>query len=77
VFFQYVVGHLGVVVAALFLVVGMRITPPPGAVPRVLAISLAYTAFVGLVDAVTGANYMFLRRPPGEWTLLRVLGRWP
>ena len=77
VFFQYVVGHLGVVVAALFLVVGMRITPRPGAVPRVLAISVAYTAFVGLVDAVTGANYMFLRRPPGEWTLLRVLGPWP
>ena len=77
VFFQYVVGHLGVVAAALFLVVGMRITPRPGAVARVLAISVAYTVFVGLVDALTGANYMFLRRPPGEWTLLRVLGPWP
>jgi uncharacterized membrane protein YwaF len=40
-------------------------------------VTLAYTALVGLVDALTGANYMFLRAPPGEWTLLRVLGPWP
>jgi hypothetical integral membrane protein (TIGR02206 family) len=77
VFFEYVAGHLGIVTAALFLVIGMRIVPRPGAVPRVFAITVAYTALVGAVDALTGANYMFLRRPPGEWTLLRLLGPWP
>jgi hypothetical integral membrane protein (TIGR02206 family) len=77
VFFQYLVGHVGIVVAALFLVVGMRIVPRRRAVVRVFAITLGYTAFVGIVDATTGANYMFLRSPPGEWTLLRVLGPWP
>ena len=77
VFFQYVVGHVGIVVAALFLVIGMRIAPRRGSVIRVLAITAGYTAVVGLVDGVTGANYMFLRAPPGEWTLLRVLGPWP
>jgi hypothetical integral membrane protein (TIGR02206 family) len=77
VFFQYTVGHLGIVLAALFLVVGLRIVPRPGAGPRVLAITVAYTAVVGLVDWASGANYMFLRRPPGNWTLLRVLGPWP
>lgn len=77
VFFEYVAGHLGIVVAALYLVAGMRIEPRPGAVPRVFAATVGYTAVVGLVDAMTGANYMFLRRPPGEWTLLRVLGPWP
>ena len=76
-FFQYVVGHLGIVVAALFLVVGMRISPRPGAVRRTFAITVGYSALVGIVDGVTGANYMFLRRPPGEWTLLRLLGPWP
>ena len=76
-FFQYLVGHLGIVLAALFLVVGMGITPRPGAVIRVFAITLGYTAFVGLVDATTGANYMFLRQPPAEWTVLRLLGPWP
>jgi len=77
VFFEYLVGHVGIVVAALFLVVGMGRHPRPGSVPRVFAIVAAYTALVGLVDATTGANYMFLRRPPGEWTLLRLLGPWP
>ena len=77
VFFQYMVGHLGIVLAAIFLVVGLGIAPRAGAVPRVFGITLAYTAFVGLVDGLTGANYMFLRSPPGEWTLLKVLGPWP
>ncbi|MDA8290705.1 MAG: TIGR02206 family membrane protein [Actinomycetota bacterium] len=77
VFAQYVVGHLGVVAAALLLVVGRRITPRRGAAARTFGITAAYSALVGLVDALSGANYMFLRRPPGEWTLLRVLGPWP
>jgi len=77
VFFEYLVGHVGIVLAAFFLVVGMRLRPRPGAVVRVFTIAAAYTAFVGLVDGVTGANYMFLRRPPGEWTVLRLLGPWP
>ncbi len=77
VFFEYVVGHAGIVVAALFLVVGMHLWPRPGAVWRVLAISVAWTAVVGGADALTGGNYMFLRRRPGEWTLLSVLGPWP
>lgn len=77
VFFQYVVGHIGIVVAALYLVVGLRIAPRRGAVLRTFAITAAYTAFVGLVDWLSGANYMFLREPPANWTLLRLLGPWP
>jgi hypothetical integral membrane protein (TIGR02206 family) len=77
VFFQYLVGHLGIVLAAVYLVVGMRITPRPGAVRRIFGILAGYTVFVGCVDAVTGANYMFLRSPPPEWTVLRLLGPWP
>jgi hypothetical integral membrane protein (TIGR02206 family) len=77
VFFEYMVGHLGIVLAAIFLVVGIGFTPRPGAVPRVFAVTAAYTAFVGLIDGITGANYMFLRAPPGNWTLLRLLGPWP
>jgi hypothetical integral membrane protein (TIGR02206 family) len=77
VFFEYVVGHTGIVLAAVFLVVGMGVTPRPGAVRRVFAITIGYTIFVGAVDAASGANYMFLRQPPTSWTLLKVLGPWP
>jgi hypothetical integral membrane protein (TIGR02206 family) len=77
IFFQYLAGHLGIVVAAFYLVVGLRIAPRPGSVMKTFAITLAYSGFVGLVDALSGANYMFLRRPPGNWTLLNLLGPWP
>lgn len=77
VFWQYVVGHGGIVLAAVLLVGGMGIHPRKRAAPRVLAITVAYTALVGAIDGIFGANYMFLRQPPPEWTLLRVLGPWP
>ena len=77
VFFQYVVGHLAVVTAALFLVAGMGIVPRAGAPWRVFLVTIAYSAFVGLVDALSGADYMFLRAPPSNWTALRLLGPWP
>lgn len=77
VFFEYVLAHAGIVCAALVLVVGERLRPAPRAVGRVFAITLAYTGVVGVVDAVTGGNYMYLRKPPGSWSLLSVLGPWP
>ena len=76
-FFEYVIGHLGIVAAALYLVAGLRITPRRGAVARTFAITVAYTAVVGMVDAVTGGNYMFLRSRPATWSILSVLGPWP
>jgi hypothetical integral membrane protein (TIGR02206 family) len=76
-FFEFVVGHLGIVIAALYLVVGLRLAPRRGSVPRVFAITAAYTAVVGCVDALVGANYMFLRAIPGHASLLSVLGPWP
>jgi hypothetical integral membrane protein (TIGR02206 family) len=66
-----------IVVAAVYLVIGMRIEPRPGAPVRVLGITIAYAAIVGLVDAVTGADYMFLRAPPASWSVLSLLGPWP
>ncbi|HEX6395043.1 MAG TPA: TIGR02206 family membrane protein [Acidimicrobiales bacterium] len=77
VFFEYVAGHLGIVVAALFLVIGMGLVPRAGAIGRIFAVTAAYTAFVGAVDWLTGSNYMFLSSPPTEWTVLRLLGAWP
>jgi hypothetical integral membrane protein (TIGR02206 family) len=76
-FFEFVVGHLGIVIAALFLVVGLRLRPRPGSVPRVFAITAAYTAFVGWFDWLTGSNYMYLAAVPKHWSLLSVLGPWP
>ena len=74
-YFQYYIAHGGVVAAALVLVVGLRIHPQH--LLRVIAVTLGYVAVVGLVDAVTGANYMYLRAKPPAATLLDLLGPWP
>ena len=39
--------------------------------------TVAYTAFVGWVDWLTGSNYMFLASVPATGSLLSVLGPWP
>jgi hypothetical integral membrane protein (TIGR02206 family) len=76
-FVQYYVAHGGSVTAALLLVVGLRLTPRRRAVISVAVITIGYAALVGLVDAVTGANYMYLRFKPPSPTPLDLLGPWP
>jgi hypothetical integral membrane protein (TIGR02206 family) len=76
-YFQYYIAHGGVVAAALVLVVGLRRHPRRWAVAWVAGLTVAYAALVGFVDAVTGADYMYLRSKPPSATLLDVLGPWP
>ena len=76
-FFEYVIGHTLIVVAALFLVVGLQIQPRTGSERRATILTYIYVALVGLIDALIGANYMFLRHAPHQWTLLRLLGPYP
>jgi hypothetical integral membrane protein (TIGR02206 family) len=76
-YFQYYVAHGGVVAAALLMVFGLGLYPPRSAVARVAAITVAYATFVGIVDALAGANYMYLRSKPATPTLLDVMGPWP
>ena len=76
-YFQYYIAHGGVVAVALILVIGLRLQPRRWSVAWVAGLTVAYAGFVGLVDAVTGANYMFLRGKPDVPTLLDDLGPWP
>ena len=76
-FVLFVVGHLGIVLAALYLVVGLRIVPRPGAAVRVFGITVAYAAVIGAFNWLTGSNYMYLAAPPENPSLLSLLGPWP
>jgi hypothetical integral membrane protein (TIGR02206 family) len=76
-YFTYFTYHVGVIVAASFLVFGCRLYPRRGAIWRVYGITLGWTAIAAVGDVVTGGNYMYLRAKPLHSSLLSVLGSWP
>jgi hypothetical integral membrane protein (TIGR02206 family) len=76
-FLQYFIAHAAIVGAALFLVIGLRIAPRRGALPRVLALTLALAAVDAGANVVTGGNYMYLRHTPAVASLLDLMGPWP
>jgi len=63
--------------AALVLVFGLGFHPRPGAPLRTFAITVCWTAFVGLVDVFLGTNFMYLRHKPLAATPLDWMGPWP
>lgn len=75
-YLQFYVTHDLVIVAALFLVFGLAQTPRPGAVRRIFLLTLGFALVIGLIDLVTGGNYMYLRAPAPS-SLLEVMGPWP
>jgi hypothetical integral membrane protein (TIGR02206 family) len=76
-YLQFYATHDLVVLAALFLIIGLGLHPRPGSVRRIFLLTLAFTAAIGIVDLVTGGNYMYLRRVPAGGSLLSLMGPWP
>ena len=73
----FFVTHCGVVVAAVMLVLGLKLFPRAGAVRRVFVATLGVAVAAGLANLVTGGNYMWLREKPQAGSLLDVMGPWP
>lgn len=76
-YFTYFGYHVGAVVAALMLVLGCGIYPRPRAAWRAFGLALCWAALAGAADAISGANYMYLRFRPPHGSLLSVFGHWP
>ena len=76
-YLQFYVTHDLVILAALFLVIGLGLQPRPGAVRQIFLLTLAFAALVGSIDLATGGNYMYLRQVPLSGTLLSFMGPWP
>jgi hypothetical integral membrane protein (TIGR02206 family) len=73
----FFVAHGGIVVAVSVLVFGGVAHPGRGKPWRAFGRLLALAVGLGTVDAITGANYMYLCRKPKSATLLDALGPWP
>jgi hypothetical integral membrane protein (TIGR02206 family) len=73
----YFTTHGLVVVSATTFVFGLDQAPRRGSAWRVFLITLGYAAIVGVVDAATGANFLYLARKPAGSTLLDWFGPWP
>ena len=76
-FFRFFLLHSAVVVAAIYLPVGLRLKPEPGAPWRAFGWIQVYVAVAALANVVTGSNYGFLCGPPAMASLISVLGPWP
>jgi hypothetical integral membrane protein (TIGR02206 family) len=69
--------HGLVLVSALVLVFGLGLRPRPRAPWRMLGVTAAWAAFVGLVNLALGTNFMYLCRKPSVPTPLDWMGPWP
>jgi hypothetical integral membrane protein (TIGR02206 family) len=76
-YFTYFGYHVGAIIAAAFLVFGLRLYPRRGAVWRTFAATLAWACVAGLADVITGGNYMYLAWKPAHNSLLSLFGPWP
>ncbi|MFZ4765143.1 MAG: TIGR02206 family membrane protein [Roseimicrobium sp.] len=79
-FVVFVMLHAGVVIAAVHVTWGMRLTPRKGAVLRAMGWLAVYAGLAGIVNLAVGseiANYGFLCSKPPSASLLDHLGPWP
>jgi hypothetical integral membrane protein (TIGR02206 family) len=73
----FFVAHGGIVIAMSMLVFGRVVPLRKGAVWRAFGWLLIYAAALGIFNAFTGANYMYLSRKPASASALDLLGPWP
>jgi hypothetical integral membrane protein (TIGR02206 family) len=73
----FFVAHAAIVIAVCVLVFGGIAPLRAGAPWRAFGWLLAYACMLGMVNAATGANYMYLRQKPNGASLLNQMGPWP
>ncbi len=78
-FIVFFVHHIGIVVAGLWLAIGMGLSPRKNAVWRVFGWSQLFLVVAMITNHLTGHNYGFLAHKPeaAAGTLLDFMGPWP
>ncbi len=73
----FFVSHCGIVAGAIYLALGLRLRPRPGAILRVFAWSQVYLLACGLTNLLCATNYGYVCAKPLSASLLDRLGSWP
>jgi hypothetical protein len=76
-FFAFLLLHSGVSITAFYVVTAMKHRPAPGAVARMMLVSLAWYAVAAVINLVLGTNYAFQCAKPAQGSLFDHLGPWP
>jgi hypothetical integral membrane protein (TIGR02206 family) len=76
-FFAFQIAHAGIVVAVLYLVLGLGCRPWPRSILRAFLWIQAYLVATALVNVAFGTNFGYLRAKPARASLLDLLGPWP
>ncbi len=76
-FLSFFAFHGSVVIAALFMTMGLGMRPRPGAPWWVFLWTNVYVAIAAVVDWIFGKNYLYLREKPDGWSVLDWFGPWP
>jgi len=76
-FFKFFITHGCIVIAVIYLAAGCLRPIYRSSVWRVFVITNIYAFFIGIVNSLIGANYLYLCRKPVQNSLLDYLGPWP
>lgn len=77
IFFHFFIGHAAIITACLYMTFIMKYRPTLKSVMRTMLWLNILLIPIFIVNAITGANYMFLMRKPSTASLFDFLGPWP
>jgi len=76
-FFYFFIAHGGIIVSSLFMIAAYGFRPTWSSIWRTMLWLNILLIPIGIVNAITGGNYMFIARKPDDPSLLDLLGPWP
>ena len=76
-YFHFFVSHGTIILASLYMIFVHQYKPQHRSVWKILLVTNAYAAFIGVFNWLTGANYLYLCHKPETGSLLDVLGPFP
>jgi hypothetical integral membrane protein (TIGR02206 family) len=76
-FFEFFLGHGVNITVVVFMTAAHHYRPHWRSIGRMFVITNGYLLLIGLMNGLTGSNYLYIARKPEFPTLLDYLGQWP